>query len=51
MSPLVTIIIALMVSSVTSFNLDSGQAVVYSGQPGSLFGFSVAAHRDQKTGW
>ena len=49
MSLLVTI--ALMISGVTSFNLDSGQAVVYSGQQGSLFGFSVAAHRDQKTGW
>ena len=51
MSLLVTSLLLLWVTSVTSFNLDLGHGVVYSGQPGSLFGFSVAAHRDRKKGW
>ena len=34
-----------------SFNLDTENAVVYQGDRDSLFGFSVAAHRDQQTGW
>jgi len=36
---------------VTCFNLDSRHGVVYQGDRNSLFGFSVAAHRDQQTGW
>lgn len=53
MSPLVSALLAplLWVGTVASFNLDPGHGVVYSGQPGSLFGFSVAAHRDRNTGW
>ena len=38
-------------STVHSFNLDTENAVVYQGDRDSLFGFSVAAHRDQQTGW
>ena len=51
MSLLVTSLLLLWVTSVTSFNLDPGHGVVYTGQPGSLFGFSVAAHRDRNKGW
>ena len=38
-------------SQVTCFNLDTEHGVVYQGDQDSLFGFSVAAHRDQQTGW
>ena len=51
MSHLVTSLLLLWVTGVTSFNLDPGHGVVYTGQPGSLFGFSVAAHRDRNKGW
>ena len=52
MSQLVTSLLLLWVTgSVTSFNLDPDTGVVYTGQPGSLFGFSVAAHRDRNKGW
>ena len=40
-----------LASPANSFNLDTENAVVYQGDPDSLFGFSVAAHRDQQTGW
>ena len=38
-------------SPALAFNLDTENAVVYQGDRDSLFGFSVAAHRDQQTGW
>ena len=41
----------LLAVSVAGFSLDVDRAAVYSGDSGSLFGFSVAAHRDQQTGW
>ena len=41
----------LCTSPALSFNLDTENAVVYQGDRDSLFGFSVAAHRDQQTGW
>ena len=41
----------LVLTTVNCFNLDTENPVVYQGDPGSLFGFSVAAHRDQQTGW
>ena len=41
----------LVLTTVTGFNLDVENPVVYQGDPDSLFGFSVAAHRDQQTGW
>ena len=41
----------LLWAAVSGFNLAPGQAAVFQGDPGSLFGFSVAAHRDQQTGW
>ena len=34
-----------------AFNVDTESAVVYDGAKKSLFGFSVAAHRDHDTGW
>ena len=43
--------LSLRWSWVTCFNLDAGHGVVYQGDRDSLFGFSVAAHRDQQTGW
>ena len=41
----------LLAVSAAGFSLDVDRAAVYSGDSGSLFGFSVAAHRDQQTGW
>ena len=41
----------LFISEVISFNIDTISAVVYQGAQDSWFGFSVAAHRDQDTGW
>ena len=43
--------LALLCTPALSFNLDTENAVVYQGERDSLFGFSVAAHRDQQTGW
>ena len=43
--------LALLCTPARSFNLDTENAVVYQGDRDSLFGFSVAAHRDQQTGW
>ena len=40
-----------MVSITVAFNVDVESGVVYQGRQDSLFGFSVAAHRDQDTGW
>ena len=57
LSASVIMLVALVVlglglaSPANSFNLDTENAVVYQGDPDSLFGFSVAAHRDQQTGW
>ena len=38
-------------TAVNGFNIDVESAVVFQGSRDSLFGFSVAAHRDQDTGW
>lgn len=35
----------------TAFNLDVGSAITHRGQPGSMFGFSVAQHRDSNVSW
>ena len=43
--------LAWLTPPANSFNLDTENAVVYQGDRESLFGFSVAAHRDQQTGW
>ena len=46
---LVTII--AHIGLVTAFNIDVDSVVVYKGEQDSLFGFSVASHRDQGNGW
>ena len=45
------LLLQLCISEVLSFNIDTSSAVVYQGAQDSWFGFSVAAHRDQDTGW
>ena len=45
------VLVLQLFSTAHSFNLDTENPVVYQGDPDSLFGFSVAAHRDQQTGW
>ena len=45
------LLVLLMPLITAAFNLDTDSAVVYQGEGGSLFGFSVAAHRDQGRGW
>ena len=49
MGELLLLLLMPLVSA--AFNLDTDSAVVYQGEGGSLFGFSVAAHRDQGRGW
>lgn len=43
--------VQLCISGGFGFNIDTSSAVVYQGAQDSWFGFSVAAHRDQDTGW
>ena len=45
------IIIVQLLGLVTAFNIDVDSVVVYKGEEDSLFGFSVASHRDQGNGW
>ena len=45
------IIIVQLLGQVTAFNIDVDSVVVYKGEEDSLFGFSVASHRDQGNGW
>jgi hypothetical protein len=42
---------ALLASPVLAFNVDVRSHVEFSQQSGSLFGFSVAAHKEGDTGW
>lgn len=35
----------------SAFNLDLKNAIIQRGETGSMFGFSVAQHLDQNTGW
>ena len=48
---LVIIIVVQLGGLVTAFNIDVDSVVVYKGEEDSLFGFSVASHRDQGNGW
>lgn len=41
----VTLLYFLHPALVLSFNLDTGNVIRKAGEPGSLFGFSLAAHR------
>ena len=45
------LLLQLCITGGFSFNIDTNSAVVYQGAQDSWFGFSVAAHRDQDTGW
>jgi hypothetical protein len=48
------VIVTLMATDLrvtTGFNVDTEHAVKYQGTRGSMFGFSVAAHRDRGSSW
>jgi hypothetical protein len=47
----VTTLVALYFHVTTGFNVDTENFVRHRGAPGSMFGFSVAEHRDRGTSW
>jgi hypothetical protein len=47
----VTTLVALYLHVTTGFNVDTENFVRHRGAPGSMFGFSVAEHRDRGTSW
>ena len=47
----VLVTLTLFVGCGTAFNVDTRTAVVQSGPEGSMFGFSVAQHKDQSQNW
>ncbi|XP_076465711.1 integrin alpha-8-like isoform X2 [Babylonia areolata] len=48
---LVVLVVMMMGEVGESYNVDTVTAVVHQGEPGSMFGFSVAQHIDQSTNW
>ena len=51
MLPLLCATLFLLDSTVVGFNFDLRAPVQFSGPQGSLFGFSVAQHKDGNTDW
>jgi len=46
-----TTLVTLYLHVTTGFNVDTENFVRHRGAPGSMFGFSVAEHRDRGTSW
>lgn len=45
------LIISFFVPSTNTFNLDTTTYIRHDGEPESMFGFSVALHREQQRSW
>ena len=45
------VLLTLLCGCAECYNVDTVTAVVHQGEPGSMFGFSVAQHIDQSTNW
>ena len=51
MIPLLIILLLNHVQLIDAFNLDIGTRVVFSQPPSTMFGFSVAGHKEGNVGW
>jgi hypothetical protein len=47
----ISTLIALYLHVTTGFNVDTENFIRHRGTPGSMFGFTVAEHRDRGTSW
>lgn len=45
------LIISFIVPSIHTFNLDTVNYIRHEGEPDSMFGFSVALHKEQQRSW
>lgn len=45
------LIVSLIVPSTNTFNLDTNNYIRHEGEPESMFGFSVALHKEQQRSW
>ena len=45
------LIVSLIVPSTNTFNLDTVNYIRHEGEPESMFGFSVALHKEQQRSW
>lgn len=45
------LIVSLIVPSTYTFNLDTANYIKHEGETGSMFGFSVALHKDSGRSW
>lgn len=45
------LIVSLIVPSTNTFNLDTINYIRHEGEPESMFGFSVALHKEQQRSW
>lgn len=45
------LIVSFFMPSINTFNLDTANYIRHEGEPESMFGFSVALHKEQQRSW